>query len=368
MRFPVVFLLAALALAVCGLNAASAQWGAACLPAVAGPSAPVYEWRTIDADELALFCYGRQIGNLLLTTGEYKRRTAPGTWESEPSEPPVLPPEGVQERIGAVKKKCGCADGCKCKKKSCACKDGKRCTDGCKCGAKVIDGDPSALTPTPLIPAKGGCKARGGCLCTGEDGPCHCPLDYPCGAECDKNYGVALDRISETERATINGREVSRAAALDAIGAGGVPDDSRANSLTIMGGTAQQRRAILDALATPRFSAWRDKQIVQEYAADSPMLACGFRVSQETPTICLQRPDGKVLARVEGADAAAIERVRKCDPNYDPAKDPPRKGSPASGDDDVMIWAVVFGVVALMGLGLFGIVAIGGVVAFVRWR
>lgn len=331
-------------------------WDGRCSPAVTAPAfapaAPVYEWRSIDAGELALWCYGRQVGNLLLTTGEYQRRLGPGQWESEASEPPIPAPADAQRRIGELAAKR------KCKAKKCGCKEGKRCADGCKCGVKIIGGDSPTEKPAPA---------------TAPIGPSSSPPTLPHSEELAmpvQNYGVRMDRISDTERFSMGGQEVTGKTALDAVGAGTVPDDSAKNSLTVMGGSADQRKAILDGLALPQFSAWKESLVVQEYEADSPMLKCGFKVSAASPTIYLQAPSGKVLARVEGYDGSTtIERVRKCDPNYDPAKDPPNsKPSPAAPDSGESIG--VAGLLAVLGgllcFGIFVAAAIAAVVLVAR--
>lgn len=331
-------ILAAGVLALCGIDRAPGQCPNCAAPALAPArtsEAAGYWWRTVDDEEIALYRGNAYLGNYRFADGLYfARLPGGGGFESEASEPPVAPP------IEAGKRKCACSAGCKCKAKKCTCTSAKRCNPDCKC-AKVIGGADGA-DPFP--------------------------------------GGVDMTRISPTERITISGKEVTREEYQQELEKDApigkpdtaIPDDSKKNSLTVMGGTAEQRQKALADLAAPKFTAWRESVLIQEYEADSPMLKCGFKVSAEHPTLYLQQPDGTVLARVDDYQGPQTwEAVRKTDPNYDASKDPdptkPRpQPAPTPDDGGVGVGAILW-LVGFLFFGVFLMFATAGLVLLVRW-
>lgn len=171
------------------------------------------------------------------------------------------------------------------------------------------------------------------------------------------NFGVEMKRISPRERFTLNGREVKRHDVLDDLADDAkIPDDSGFNSLTIIGSEAERKR-VLDDLDSPQFAAWRKLLVVQDYdpsGKESPMLNCGFKKDGH-PTIYLQKPDGEVLARVDKySGPQVLEKVRECDPNYQPDKDPdPTKPAPLPGLGGLNLTP------ELLLLGILGVAAAG---------
>lgn len=150
-------------------------------------------------------------------------------------------------------------------------------------------------------------------------------------------HGVDRSKLSDArvERVTINGREVTRDVALDAIGKPEIPDDGAKLRATIIGTEAECGAVWKDVLTHPALAEAREKYVWQSYPPGHWALRPGF-IQSGHPTIYFQaapdKPGGsaKVLLRLDsypGALALA-EAVRKADPNYDPAKDPNGQAKP----------------------------------------
>jgi len=233
------------------------------------PLPAAYEWRSFadDSDQISLWENGRQLGNYLFSTREYRPRLAPGVWGS-PCEPPYPPP-------------CRCCKGCRCEC-DCKCSQGKPCCEGCRC----------------IYPAK-----------VEPDGTL--------------NFGLDLARMSPTSEHFLNGKEVSKAELLKAIGKPQLPDDSKWLCLTIIGPEAARKQVLKDLQFSSALAPWKDEVKVQDYPPDHwAVKDVGF-VTTGNPTIYCQAPDGKVLHRQDdyrGPEALA-EALRKADETYQPKKD-----------------------------------------------
>ena len=290
---------------------ARAGWGAGgCGPVGPMVSAPVVNaapfWVAYPPvpGQIDLISAGVHVGSYRSDFGYY-RPVRNGVW-GDPQEPPVPLPDGFAAAQAAKALRCNCHRTCSCAADKCACKEGDRCSTSCDCKGKT-----EAVQATEAL---------------------QMPVE---------DMGVDWSKIGRQERYTINGREVAQADAERAIvGApeDKLPDDSAKLSLTIIGSEAERKQALQD-LAAPAMASFREHVLVQDYAPDSPMLKCGF-VTNGHPTIYLQQPDGKVLARVGSyAGAQTWEAVRKADPGYQKDKDPdptkpPEKpaATPAGGD------------------------------------
>ena len=152
------------------------------------------------------------------------------------------------------------------------------------------------------------------------------PAPPPTKIEADGtiNFGLELGKMPATGKHILNGKEVTKAEILEALGKPRLPDDSQWLCLTIIGSDAE-RRAVLDDLhSSPALAPWRDRLKVQDYSPDHwTVRDAGFKCDGH-PTIYCQAPDGKVLHRQDsyrGPEALA-EVLRKADPAYRPEKDP----------------------------------------------
>lgn len=137
------------------------------------------------------------------------------------------------------------------------------------------------------------------------------------------NYGIDSAKIPSGHRYWINGKEVSREAAMTAVAQDGLEDDSSKFSLTMIGNQADcdKLRAAIEA------SDVASLVHLKCYRPDDPMVKKSGFVTHGTPTVYLQTRPGKVLGRTDNAGdpqkiiGAVREAERKRKPNYDPAKD-----------------------------------------------
>ncbi len=136
--------------------------------------------------------------------------------------------------------------------------------------------------------------------------PCPCPAPTP--ASDDVPPGVNWT-VGGVESYWVGASKVSRAEAEATLA-----DDSALPHLTLFGGSAAQRTALLAPLSLA------GRYRVQSYDAGDWALTCGFTPAGEV-TACVQSPEGTVLLRcAAGADLA--ERLRRADPTYQPNADP----------------------------------------------
>ncbi len=122
----------------------------------------------------------------------------------------------------------------------------------------------------------------------------------------------------------LNGKEVSKAEILQAIGKPPLPNDSQWLCLTVIGPEAARKQVVNDLASASALAAWKDKIKVQDYPPDHwAVRDAGFQCDGN-PTLYCQAPDGKVLHRQDdyrGPEALA-EVLRRADPAYRPEKDP----------------------------------------------
>jgi len=144
--------------------------------------------------------------------------------------------------------------------------------------------------------------------------------------EQNKNYGVDLDKLSSKTRYLFNGKEVSREVALAAVSAPSLPDESRKLRLTIIGNEQDRKRVLDDLERHPALLKWKDQLVVFATGPDNPVLATTRLVTSGSPSITIQAPDGKVLARNKdgsypGPEVLSDAIARAAKP-YSPDKDP----------------------------------------------
>jgi hypothetical protein len=202
-------------------------------------TSPAYHWRIIDADNLALYLDGRQVGHYAVPSGVYR---------------------------------------------------------------PLIDAASKTFADTADLPT---------------------PLPAGTRDPAAVNYGVESDKIAAAARYSRGGREVTRESALRAVGKS-VPDDRANLALTVIHRTQADADAVKAALLTSSAMAeFLPTLHVQAYAADNPLLNCGF-VATGAPTIYLADAGGKVLHRqdhFDGGPASVAGAVRKARADYDPRRD-----------------------------------------------
>lgn len=304
-------------------------WSATSLAQGLSPALPPPDngWVRLNAEQWGLWQNGVQIGNL--KDGQFYRKISPNSWASDPSEPPVQPPEAA---IGKRKPRkprrtaCGCSKACACKAGKCGCSVGKRCHEDCCCH-QAGDPDPETTQEKP------------------------------------KNFGLDLDKLAnEGKHSQISGREVSKKELLQAIQGGSasnigkdiVPNDAGLLCLTAIGSPADCQAVLDDLKKSPFLEPWKNRLKVKSYAPDHwAVRDAGFFTSGH-PTIYLQKANGEVLHRQDeyrGAKALS-EALRKIDPQYDSQKDPDLNRTGFSSPNvGVVIWLVMI-LLILGGLGL----------------
>jgi hypothetical protein len=192
-----------------------------------------------------------------------------------------------------------------------------------------------------LRPARGqqparcpmGCSKQCTCGCNKGE-PCVCAAydaqgrridpPAPAAAKADvPNYGVETDKIG-TGRCWRRGREISREEAAEAVENKQLPDDAAKLRLTVIGQEADRKRVLADLDSSPELAAYKGRLVVQAYPPDHWAIKDAGFAAGGSPTVYLQRPDGKVLHRQDAypsAEKLALA-LRKAEPTYDPKKDP----------------------------------------------
>lgn len=143
-----------------------------------------------------------------------------------------------------------------------------------------------------------------------------------------ENFGIDIDKYrAETQAASysIRGRACSRSDFVEALTQGTLADDTHKLRLTVIGGEPERKQVVSDLAASPDLAPFRETVLVQAYAPEHwAVREAGF-VTSGTPTIYVQRPDGKVLHRQDnysGGAAQLAEAIRRIRPDYDPKRDP----------------------------------------------
>lgn len=171
----------------------------------------------------------------------------------------------------------------------------------------------------------------------------------------DKNFGVDESKIVQN-RITYNGREITMAEALDAIGVE-LPDDSKKFRLTVIGSDVE-RKTVIDAFndlepsLKERISAWSvppDHWSLKDLQTGK----VAFK-NDGHPTIYLQGPDGKSLHRQDDfMGPADLEAIRRAVKAYDATKDQdlrkvPDKASLPSIPTPIIVIGVLLAVVLFL--------------------
>ena len=264
----ILFLLL-LATACCTPGVSRAGWGGGCGPVgpvVARPAAPEWHWRPVGNGWLFLDHFGEPVACYHPRENEYRERDGAG-W-SDPKPAPWL-------------------------------------ANGCRCG----------------------CPACGeSCRCRhGDCGPdCSCGTFESAAVDLLKNPGVMADQLhAGKESYKINGREVPKRHAMQAIAAGGLTDDSAKPHLTLIGTDAETAAAVAKLDADARAAC-----LVQCYPPDHWAVQPGFQTGGH-PEVYLQDHSGKVLWHAKNLNDidGLAGAIRKADPRYNPGADPgPGKG------------------------------------------
>lgn len=129
------------------------------------------------------------------------------------------------------------------------------------------------------------------------------------------NYGLVRDKMGKMDGYMRNGKRVSRQECMEALA---LADDTGKLSLTFAGGTEQERQ---QAVTAAQQAGLAESCLVQAYAADNPLLKCGF-VTDGHPSVYLQLPSGRVLLRRGDASPQSVEALRDAVAGYDKRKDP----------------------------------------------
>jgi hypothetical protein len=323
--------------ACCGVRQADAGWGSGggCAPAAFGPVGPPafvmpllpppppppppVVWVNV-GDQVDLVQGGVQLG---AWDGEVFRYRNGSGW-SEPCQPPLPPPAGYRITVRKVAPPRSGEGVVPDHDTSCA-----------PCGPK---------TPAPAKKMGRGCghASCGRRCCDCDPDACVCGDDHRCGPGCTCKpkpaaeapiFGVDVEKLAHSRHAnSVNGRPVSREAAIKAIEEG-VPDDAGRPRLTLIGAKEDCQRVLKDLAGDPALKPYADKYLVQDYRPDNWAVKCGFK-TDGSPVIYAQDAAGKVLHRqddYEGGAQALATALRKADPAYDPKADPDkRKADPVS--------------------------------------
>lgn len=221
------------------------------------------------------------------------------------------PAKATVKDLTVAKPKCGCADGCDCRK--CSCKSCCKCCDKCPCGSKedvIADGDP--------LPK-----------------------------------GVLHEQMNRgTDRVWRGSVETTLDEALLAIQS--VPDYRAKPRLVCVGTEADCASLRNEAKARGLFAdyLWNDYRPDHWHLKDRDGKAT--YKTDTLPVLYVQEPDGRVLARMDRATVADMGKLRKPLP-YDPNKDPdPRKPSlPSLPSVPNLPWSWILAGVGLLTVVIF---------------
>lgn len=183
----------------------------------------------------------------------------------------------------------------------------------------------------------------------------------PAPPEPQKNFGLGWSPDPERpERCYLNGIEVDRKRAYEAIGSG-VVDDTKLLRVTVIGSEAECKQVRGAFETAPELAPHRNNVILQCYRPDHWAVAdAGFKRDGK-PVVYVQAPSGKVLHRQDEwrGPAKMAEALRKADPSYDPKKDPDLNKQapilPVPGPDlDILKKVPAWGWGVLIALGVLG--------------
>ena len=108
-----------------------------------------------------------------------------------------------------------------------------------------------------------------------------------------------------------------------------IPDDSKKFRVTVIGSKEARTKAISD-IGEKLSVGTKDQVIVCQYAPDSVLVKKLKLVTDGSPAVTLQAPDGQVLGRnLDGTwDVTRVEAIEEKVKSYDPSKDPDLKVEP----------------------------------------
>ena len=213
---------------------------------------------------------------------------------------------------------------------------------------------PGPPSPDPFSlanarPRTADCDCCPPCPC--ED-RCRCPHGKPCCDECrcvlaEENYGLDRSKISRRERCSVNGREVTKEAALAVVGdrEPSLPNDTDKPWLLDVGDEAAGRKLDADLGAAAELSPYRTSFRRQSYRPDDLMVRDRDGRLMYAPGVyagnAAGRPARLLAAYTTPAELAGA--LRKLPPDFDPKNIPPvgptPEPAPAPADDPAP-WAV----------------------------
>lgn len=175
----------------------------------------------------------------------------------------------------------------------------------------------------------------------GESGPME---GATIGQAGEINFGLDLKQLGQPARkTTINGQEVSRDKAFEALVGGKLPDDKGLLRLTAIGPKEFTGKVLEDLARQPDL---KGKLLVQTYTPDAWQVKdAGFKVS--APQVYLTQPNGLVEYRDENYTAGPeglFAAIRKANPNYRPENDP----GPGGQLNELVLAAILAGLGLLM--------------------
>ena len=159
------------------------------------------------------------------------------------------------------------------------------------------------------------------------------------------NFGLDPSKLDAVPKYFLNGVEVDKGKAYQAVGDKGLKDDTSRLRVSVIG-TKEQRAAVRGDLAglDPSTYSVREFDPTDWRVRDSGFVCTG------SPTCYCQAPDGKVLHRQDDAKDLATA-LRKAKEGYNPAKDPDlRRGTllPLGGLNFIQL-------ITYLGLGCIGV-------------
>lgn len=362
-----LFFLAATILALASAFAAPASWGPGGCTVVQA-AAPFSGWtnRSDEPHVHGYFVNGVQVAGYNSQTRVFRRYDAARNLWSKPERPPWQEPEP-------------CKSNCQCEQ----CEDGCECPKGQACGAGNCG---------CLVSAKKTAKADAKCACAcGCGADCPCAVSGPCSPDCScprganpsavrqlakasracpwsveeaggvtRNFGVDLSRLGGGERASINGKPVTKQELFEALGDpenGTIPDDANLLRLTVVAADKSELDRVKASLQ-PALGDLSGKLVVQWYTKDNWAIRpeYGFRFDA-LPAALLQAPEkagqrgGKALLQAQiGADPAPlVAAVRSKVDSFDPKK-VPDLATPDMSGLPWPVYAALLGAVVLVVL------------------
>jgi hypothetical protein len=159
----------------------------------------------------------------------------------------------------------------------------------------------------------------------------------------EENYGLDRSKISPRERCTVNGREITKEAALGLVGdrEPSLPNDVDKPWLIDVGDEAAGKRIDADLAAAPELAPYRSVFRRQSYRPDDVMVRDREGKVMYPAGVYAANVAGKprrlLAAYTTAGDLAGA--LRKLPPDFDPRNIPPVDPPPAPAEDPAP-WAV----------------------------